>query len=86
MSLMHQIAAAVTLIAQLRQNKTCVVRLFAEDLPNTNHTKAILGGFNEAHPNITVKIKSDAFDMIRDQQISPFQRSDGAQNVMQIIP
>ena len=43
------------------------VRLFAEDIPDTDHVKALLGGFNEAYPNITVKIESDAFDVIRDQ-------------------
>jgi len=62
------------------------VRLLAEDIPDTDHVKALLGAFNEAYPNINVKIESDAFDVIRDQQISSFQRSDGTQNVMQIIP
>ena len=62
------------------------MRLFAGDISDTDHVKALLGAFNEAYPNINVKIESDAFDVLRDQQISSFQRSDGTQNVMQIIP
>ena len=44
-----------------------IVRLFAEDALDTDHVKALLGAFNGAYPNITVKIESDAFDIIRDQ-------------------
>ena len=63
-----------------------VVRLFAEDVPDTDYVVALLDAFHEAYPNITVEIESGAFDVIRDQQISSFQRSEGTQNVMQIIP
>ena len=44
-----------------------VVRLLAVDVPDTDHVKALLGAINEAYPNITVKIESDRFDVIRDQ-------------------
>tara|TARA_B100000780_G_scaffold258084_1_gene208263 strand:- start:469 stop:780 length:312 start_codon:yes stop_codon:yes gene_type:complete len=68
MSLMHQIAAAVALIAQLQQDKTCVVRLFAVDLPDTNHTKAILGGFNDLMVRRTsCRLFHNGFQNIRKQ-------------------
>ena len=46
---------------------TGVVRLFAEDVTDSDHVKALLGAFNKAYQNITIKIESDAFDVIRDQ-------------------
>lgn len=65
-------------------NVSGTVRVLVEEVTDWDVVADLIPEFNKEYPNVKIEVQGANYDVIREQQIASFQRSEGSQDLMQV--
>jgi multiple sugar transport system substrate-binding protein len=60
------------------------VRVLVEEVTDWDVVADLIPEFNKEYPNVKIEVQGGNYDVIREQQIASFQRSEGSQDLVQV--